>query len=149
MFDKDVPALLHPHHPDAKFIIMLRDPIARAYSHFYILFQYFVFFLFFFFFFFDIGIHMTTRTSSAEGPQKFDTLMKSHVERFNTCAEKEGFAECAAKGSQLFLNAGLYYYAVQRWFAFFPPERFIFVQFNDLVGENGEKVVKGTLQFNF
>ena len=41
---------------------------------------------------------MTTRASSAEGPQMFDDLMQSHVSRFHACEEKEGVAECAAKG---------------------------------------------------
>eukprot|EP00026_Physarum_polycephalum_P001982 Phypoly_transcript_01986.p1 GENE.Phypoly_transcript_01986~~Phypoly_transcript_01986.p1 ORF type:complete len:561 (+),score=86.51 Phypoly_transcript_01986:1028-2710(+) len=125
MFDSHVPELLHEHHPKAKFIIMLRDPIARAYSHFY----------------------MTTRSSNAEGPQRFDDLMQTHVKRFRECAEKEGNTACAARGSWLFLNAGLYYYAIQRWFAFFPREQFIFVLFNDLVGPNGDNFVKDIQAF--
>lgn len=85
---------------------------------------------------------MSSRTSNEEGPQKFADLMQTQVEKFKKCSEEEGEKECSTRPSWLYLNAGLYYFAVQRWFEYFPPENFIFNQFNDLVGKNGNEVVK-------
>eukprot|EP00026_Physarum_polycephalum_P002584 Phypoly_transcript_02591.p1 GENE.Phypoly_transcript_02591~~Phypoly_transcript_02591.p1 ORF type:complete len:891 (+),score=98.31 Phypoly_transcript_02591:80-2752(+) len=129
LYADGVPALVKQYLPNAKFIIMLRDPVERAYSHFYM----------------NYRAHGTNFTLPPA--QLFDNLMRSNYADFLMCIQQKGGIEkCANDPTWQFLNAGLYYYSIKRWFEVFPQDQFMIMDFSDFV-RNNQLVMHNILKF--
>eukprot|EP00026_Physarum_polycephalum_P003056 Phypoly_transcript_03065.p1 GENE.Phypoly_transcript_03065~~Phypoly_transcript_03065.p1 ORF type:complete len:783 (+),score=72.05 Phypoly_transcript_03065:28-2376(+) len=142
---ESAPPLVYKHLPDAKFIVLLRDPVDRMYSHFNMI----------------TGAHW-------EGPEKFDEEARKHIGKFMSCIQRQqaeinttctasnytnvsglncteikAARACAGSGTKWTpFYAGLYFFGISRWFKYFPRDRFMFIDYPDLIGNNYNSVIR-------
>lgn len=115
--------------PQAKFIVMMRNPVERAYSHC----QY--------------SIRRKDSRRFME-PQYFHQVVKTHVVAFNQCRSGNRSAlECAnltkasSKGVGYRLFISLYYVHLLKWLQFFPKDQFLFLRTEDISPNICNKVI--------
>lgn len=89
--DPDAPERIRDMLPDARFIVMLREPVSRAWSHY--------------------------RMAKA----------KAHI--------SEDLDTLIAKQDTRVLGRGLYAAQLARWFALYPPERFLVLFFEEVMSD--------------
>ena len=125
--------LFHPHAPwraaqvvpHARMIVVLRDPIARAVSHY--------------------------RHNVALGTERLSFADAIAAEADRTAAElqrmhDEPGYESVAVQRYSYVGRGRYAEQLERWFSAFPPERFLLLRTEDLQRDTAE-VVRRTLEF--
>eukprot|EP00026_Physarum_polycephalum_P001589 Phypoly_transcript_01591.p1 GENE.Phypoly_transcript_01591~~Phypoly_transcript_01591.p1 ORF type:complete len:543 (-),score=64.06 Phypoly_transcript_01591:836-2464(-) len=162
-YSRKVAPAVYSHLSTALFIILLRDPVERLYSHF----------------------HMSARLQS-EAPGDFDVFARENVEKFRVCIynealkandstysplnatngfneetyflEKDGCEEAdgvctllyAEKCSEIHpwapFAAGFYYFELRNWLQYFPLTQFQIIHFQDFV-DNYEEVIKDVEAF--
>lgn len=107
LFHPCVPKLVHKHLPDAKFIVLLRDPVARAYSHYW---------------------HEVTR---GREPLSFADAVAAEPERLGDDERRLADGEISyspAHHRHSYVARGDYASQLRRWFRWFPSERFLILE---------------------
>ena len=112
LFHPAVPARMHALLPAAKLVVLLRDPVRRAYSHYW--------------------------HERAKGREtlEFEDAIKAEPERIS--AAEAGLADGSIARSEdhqrfSYLARGRYAEQLERWLALYPRERLHVVRFEDLV----------------
>jgi hypothetical protein len=114
LFHPAVPARLHALLPDARLVVLLRDPVRRAYSHYW--------------------------HERAKGREKLEFEDAIAAEPARIAAAEAGLADGSLDRSAdhqhfSYLARGRYAEQLERWLALYPRERFHVVRFEDLVKE--------------
>lgn len=112
LFHPAVPARLHALLPDAKLIVLLRDPVRRAYSHYW--------------------------HEHARGREKlsFEAAIDAEPARLGDidAALARGDIDRSEAHQHLsYLARGRYAEQLERWYALYPRERVLVLRFEDLV----------------
>lgn len=111
-----VPGRILKNLPEAKFIVILRDPISRAFSAF----------------------HMQKRAGKIPSDSLFNALIRQDIERLETFFKSGRHLLDRPRIMRGLVGRGLYIRQIEHWFSYFNPDRFLFLDFNDL-GANPEK----------
>lgn len=135
-----MPAIVSRILPDARFIVVLRNPVTRLYSHYL----------------YSCRLHYGSekRWPSAikeEGINLFHSQVEKDIDNFNQCLETMSEFECASirsssmerteliNSSQLHcgvvwhrLSIGMYIVHIKKWLQFFPLENFLFLKMEDI-----------------
>lgn len=107
LFHPAVPDRLRAMLPEARFVVMLRDPVDRAYSHYW---------------------HSVKRgherlpLSAALAEE--DNRLRGEMERLQADAHYNSFAH----QHYSYVSRGLYVQQIKRWFEVFSPEQFLFIK---------------------
>jgi hypothetical protein len=114
LFHPAVPARLHALLPRARLIVLLRDPVRRAYSHYW---------------------HERDKGRETLG---FEEAIAAEPGRLGTC--EAALANGTLKASPAhqhfsYLARGRYAEQLERWFAVFPREQFLVLRFEELARE--------------
>lgn len=128
---------IHSVAPDARFIIIMRNPIDRALAHWWHL-------------YYRKGANRDCETIG------FEDAIRDNAERLNkgfymnSAEEIKLYQDKIVRGSfglyRTYLDAGYYAEHIERYFKFFPKEQFKFILFEELV-KDSLKVVKESLTF--
>ena len=124
----DVPRLLRRFVPDAKFVILMRDPVYRMYSDFHA---------------FSISQCRAVFPSKILSPHIFDHRMRQEIKRFQNCTRTFNMSYCAhytlitsppvyKKCGDIRLASSIYVTHIKRWLQYFPRKNFLFVRMEDL-----------------
>jgi hypothetical protein len=114
LFHPAVPARLHSLLPEARFIVLLRDPVRRAYSHYW---------------------HERDKDRET---LDFEAAIAAEPARLGDAeaALADGrIGRSAAHQHFSYLARGRYAEQLERWFARFPREQFLVLRFEDLARE--------------
>lgn len=124
-----MPVAVHHVLPRAKFIVMMRNPVERTYSH----------------------CQYSVRRKDSEQfmePEYFHQVVKNHVLVFNQCRSLNRSAlECANFSKALSMGVGyrlfisLYYVHLLKWLQFFPKDQFLFLRTEDISPNICNKVI--------
>lgn len=151
-----MPAVVSRVLPDAKFIVVLRNPVTRLYSHFLFSCQ------------FHYGsIDKWPLVAQEQGNDLFRSQVEKDVEEFNQCTETLSDFECASirssskdttetiNSSEVHcgllwhrLTIGLYIVHIKKWLQFYPLENFLFIKMEDISEEPVETLSKITQFLN-
>lgn len=151
-----MPAVVSRVLPDAKFIVVLRDPVTRLYSHFLFSCQ------------FRYGsIDKWPLAVKEQGSDLFHSQVEKDIDEFNHCTETLSDFECASirassrertesiNSSELHcgvvwhrLTIGLYIVHIKKWLQFYPLENFLFIKMEDISEEPVETLSKITQFLN-
>lgn len=123
LFNKNLPKILKELKPNLKFVVILRNPIDRAYSA-YNMFK----------------LNYTEQKKSGKPIQEHLKAYEEHgiFMSFEEVVEKE--LEMIEKGlenpdfdeSFTFLRKGFYQKQLENWYQYFPKEQFLILEFEDL-----------------
>jgi len=111
LFHPAVPGRLHALLPDARLIVLLRDPVRRAYSHYW------------------------HERDKGRETLDFEAAIAAEPSRLDDAeaALADGRIECSAAHQHFsYLARGRYAEQLERWFARFPREQFLVLRFEDL-----------------
>ena len=123
------PSMLVPHYirlqlPQAKCIVILRDPVKRLYSG-YLWFNF---------------LHNQTKS-----PTDFHAAVKEAIRRFNDCLNNPKLSRLHCVYAQLpesdllrRLRIGLYYIHLQTWITAFPADRLMIIRLEDYTRNTGK-----------
>lgn len=112
LFHPAVPARLHALVPDARLVVLLRDPVRRAYSHYW-----------------------HERDKGRES-LAFEEAIAAEPARIEAAHERlaSGALEVSAEHQHFsYLARGRYAEQLERWLALYPRERLLALRFEDLV----------------
>jgi hypothetical protein len=115
LFVPYVPQLMSQYLPDCKFIILLRNPIDRAFSHY----QHSV-------------THQFESLSFTDALDNEETRLKNGI---NEIKEKGGKIEIISTSAYLnysYKSRGIYVDQVRNWFVHFPREQFLILKYEEL-----------------
>ena len=120
-----MPAVISRVLPNAKFIIVMRNPVTRLYSHFLYSYQ------------LRYGaVENWPLRIKENGSHLFHNVVLKHINVFHECMKKMSAFECAyfiqAYGGSLRLAIGLYVVHIKKWLQFFPRENFLFVKMENM-----------------
>ncbi|KAK3587241.1 hypothetical protein CHS0354_030428 [Potamilus streckersoni] len=104
-------------NPKTKFIIILRNPIERAYSDYY--------------------FNSWYRGLFTASLEHFHTTMAEQISNFTTCCQTASIISCAYKHGDVpykerILRHGIYYIFVKDWLRVFPREQILILRFEDM-----------------
>lgn len=125
LFHPAVPRRMHELIPDARLIVLLRDPVRRAYSHYW------------------------HERHKGREDLSFEAAVDAEPQRLARADELLASGEIAAsREHQLhsYLARGRYAEQLARWFAFYPRERIHVVRFEDFA-RDPLAGLNGTLEF--
>ena len=125
LFHPAVPRRLHGLMPDAKLIVLLRDPVRRAYSHYW------------------------HERDKGRETLSFEDAIAAEAERLGNSEQRLGDGTLAhSREHQHFsyLARGRYAEQLDRWFAVFPRRQFLVLKFEELAREPLE-ALNATLDF--
>lgn len=114
LFHPAVPRRLHDLLPDAKLVVLLRDPVRRAYSHYW------------------------HERDKGREPLSFEDAIAAESERLGNSEQRLGDGTLARSREHQhfsYLARGRYAEQLDRWFAVFPRGRFLVLRFEDLARE--------------
>ena len=125
LFHPAVPARLHALLPDAKLVVLLRDPVRRAYSHYW--------------------------HERAKGREKLEFAEAIAAEPGRIASAEARLADGSLDRSAdhqhfSYLARGRYAEQLERWFATYPRERIRVLRFEDFV-QDPLAALNGTLEF--
>jgi len=112
LFHPAVPARMHGLLPDAKLIVLLRDPARRAYSHYW---------------------HERDKGREA---LSFESAIEAEPARLGRLEQRLADGDIAhsrAHQSYSYLARGRYAEQLERWFALYPRDRILVLRFEDFV----------------
>jgi len=89
--------------PDARFIVLLRDPVKRAFSHYW-----------------------KARNVGYETLPTFEKALAAEADRLATCTSAD--FENSARHLYAYRERGVYWRHLERWLEVFPPSKFIILQ---------------------
>ncbi|MDX6749359.1 sulfotransferase [Geminicoccaceae bacterium 1502E] len=109
-----VPHRARRHLPDARLIVLLRDPVARAYSHYW------------------------HEVENGREARPFALAIEGELERM--AADEEALIRGTLEHSDghqrhSYLSRGFYTPQIERWLACYPREQFLFVASRELFGD--------------
>ena len=121
----ELPHLIHNVIPNAKFIVIMRDPTARLYSEYW------------------FAITKDIRRDTITGAIPFHHCVVEQIEKFNNCLKQYNILVCVRKqhyyhihscysnNHKLKITTGIYYIHIKKWLSVFPKEKFFFVRLED------------------
>jgi hypothetical protein len=107
LFHPAVPERLKAMLPQAKFVAMLRNPVDRAYSHYW----------------HEVKLGHERLPLPAAFAEE-DSRLRGEMARLGNDARYKSFAH----RHYSYLSRGLYVEQIKRWFELFSPERFLFIK---------------------
>lgn len=125
-----MPAVLSRVQPRAKFIVVMRNPTTRLYSHFIWSFKY------------HLGnLDRWPARIRENASNSFHSEVVSVTNQFKNCLKSLSLYECASgfksPGDKMSVGhkfyIGLYYVHLKKWLQFFPREQFLFLRMEDMV----------------
>lgn len=119
---ENVEKRIHQSFPNLKFVVILRDPVARAYSHHNHVVKFF-------------GVK-----------KKFSEIIKHDLDDIETRQLMLDDDDAYLKINCSYLSKGLYYFWLKKWLSLFPREQFLIIT-NDELSQNTSNVVKKTCDF--
>jgi hypothetical protein len=125
LFHPRVPERAHRLLPDARLIVLLRDPVRRAYSHYW------------------------HQKDHGRETLSFEDAIAAEPERIGLAAERLSRGEIersAAHQYFSYLARGLYAEQIERWLAHYPRERLLVLRFEELT-RDPLAVLNRTLRF--
>lgn len=139
-----MPAVLSRIQPKAKFIVIMRNPTIRLYSHFIWSFKY------------HFGnLKKWPDKIRQNASESFHSEVVSVTNEFKNCLKSLSLFECAS-GSKSPMDRlkksvsqirhkfyiGLYYVHVKKWLQFYPREQFLFLRMEDMVTDFASTMTK-------
>ena len=118
--EPQVPERVKYWMPDAKFIILLRDPVARAWSHYY---------------FYWMHLYGT----------KLDSIYKA-LKKIKYRTKEYPLVPFVSKSYYYSIQCGMYVKQLKRWFSYFKPEQFMIIQSEDFFA-NPQATIAGVAKF--
>lgn len=130
-----MPAVVSRVLPDAKFIVVMRNPVSRVYSHFFYSCK------------LHYGkVHKWPLEMRKKGGELFHREVKRAIDEFNLCTETMSVFECVSLRSSITetsdqsecgvvwhrLTIGLYAVHIKKWLQFYPQENFLFIKMEDI-----------------
>ncbi len=132
-----LPVVISRVLPGLKFIVQMRDPVTRIYSHYL------------------YSCSSTLGTNTSKWPEEvrlstaetFHHLIMSDVKEFNECLHSASLYECTNKMTSKFKAihrkdtcafishqtfVGLYYVHIAKWLQFYPRENFLFLRIDEM-----------------
>jgi N-acetylgalactosamine 4-sulfate 6-O-sulfotransferase len=127
--DCSVPLLLREFLPNAKFIIIMRNPIDRLYSDFKA---------------FSLKDCEKILKKNVLYPHLFNIVMKKELKSFENCLNHSNILYCTRFISmtnqnmykdcvEMRLDTSLYFVHIQRWLKIFPREQFLFLTLEEII----------------
>ena len=114
LFHPAVPARLHSLLPEARFIVLLRDPVRRAYSHYW---------------------HERDKDRETLDFEAAIAAEPARLGDAEAALANGRIGRSAAHQHFSYLARGRYAEQLERWFARFPREQFLVLRFEDLARE--------------
>ena len=114
LFHPQVPQRAHALLPNARLIVLLRDPVRRAYSHYW------------------------HERDKGREPRSFEDAIAAEPERIERDHERLATGEIERSASHQYfsyLARGRYAEQLQRWLQFYPREQLLVLRFEDLAKE--------------
>ena len=131
-----MPAVVSRVLPDAKFIVVMRNPVNRVYSHF----------------FYTCKLHYGRVRKwplevKRKGGELFHREVKRAIDEFNMCTATMSVFECVSLRSSIMktppdqtecgvvwhrLTIGLYAVHIKKWLQFYPKKNFLFIRMEDI-----------------
>lgn len=130
-----MPAVISRVLPDAKFIVVMRNPISRLYSHF----------------FYSCKLHYGKVQKwpleiRKKGGELFHREVKKAIDEFNLCTKTMSVFECVSLRSSISvtsdqsecgvvwhrLTIGLYAVHIKKWLQFYSQKNFLFIKMEDI-----------------
>ena len=111
LFHPAVPARLHALLPEARLIVLLRDPVRRAYSHYW---------------------HERDERREPLGFEDAVAAEPGRTEAIHAQLADGSLERSPAHQHYSYLARGRYAEQLERWFALFPRERFLVLRFEEL-----------------
>ena len=130
-----MPAVISRVLPNAKFIIVMRNPVARCYSHFMMSKR----------LSFGDQVKKWPRALRENGAAIFHAKVMAEMENFNDCRTNKSLLECVnvwatSKAGGHSLSVGLYAVHIRKWLQFYPRENFLFIRTEDISSNSTELV---------
>ena len=123
-----MPAVVKSILPEAKFIVLLRNPVSAAYSSF-----------------------MYAVSLSPDLPRQFHARVTEYIGRLSSCLQKSSLFECSkltqSKEGQwniVRLSIELYHVHLKKWLQFYDREQFLFLRTEDMFTDPGAVMEKIT-----
>ena len=136
-----MPAILSRVQPNAKFIVVMRNPTTRLYSHFLWSFKYRF-----------GGVNKWPAYIKQNASDTFHSAVVSTTNKFKTCLKSFSLFKCTSdyrkKDSVGQIHAGhrfyigLYYVHIKKWLQFFPRKQFLFLRMEDMVANFSAAMVQ-------
>ena len=134
----DPPLLLREMQPDAKFVVLLREPISRLYSAFW----------------FYASPELKEQLMQNNGPQLFSNDVQTFFDRLKHCSKSASMLTCIRAAKEFNhhfqwdeqLLTGFYYLYLLPWLQVFPRKNFLFIRNEDMRKDTG-KVLKEIFEF--
>ena len=137
----DAPSLMHSVIPQAKYIVLMRDPVSRLFSDYSYLCQHV----------WVNGevIHSNNPNFVSNGSNLFHQAVLEELQIFEQCMRRKSFERCthnALLGSRVMSHDGiacgrvrlgisLYHVHVSRWLKIIPRDQFLFLRTEDLAAD--------------
>ena len=123
LFYHKCPQRIHECLPHARFVVLLRNPVERAYSHYSFL-------------------NLTDKTIGRD-PLSFDQAVRTEEQRFRVEQNSAFFYEYKKHS---YKARGRYYEQLRRWLDYFPLDRFLILETDELTREP-RKTLQTIFQF--
>ena len=135
-----MPAVISKVLPNAKFIVVMRNPVTRLFSHFLYSCQYQ----------YGLSMDMWPPEMKREPAELFHNGITKDIEMFNKCINNSSVFECVSsisanthlkeEGScpkiRYRLTVGLYAVHIRKWLQFFPIHNFLFLKMEDITKDS-------------
>ena len=126
------PTLLKRVLPEAKFILIMRNPSKRYFSHYWFKSARLPF---------ESKTEVSQYAHTTKGLQDFHDRTTQAIKRFQTCVDRgNSVMSCVLQidrhtNVSIYLHHSLYYYHILPWLKIFPRERFLFLRTEDLAND--------------
>ena len=136
-----MPAVISKVLPNAKFIVVMRNPVTRLFSHFLYSCQYQ----------YGLSMDMWPPEMKHEPAELFHNGITKDIDVFNKCINSSSVFECvnsitahredgAKEGActkiEYRLTVGLYALHIRKWLQFFPIHNFLFLKMEDITKDS-------------
>ena len=118
-FGCEIPLLLSHILPNAKYVVLLRDPVERLYSEFW----------------YYCKTDEKISLIKSNGPRVFHEIVVKFIDQFVSCQKHQSLFKCLHSwgsnnsGCQsINLHASLYYLHIVKWLSVIPREHFFFIR---------------------
>ena len=118
----DIPRLMSIFLPDAKYILIMREPVSRLYS--------------------DFLYFCQNRGNFSSAKHDFHLYTLAEIARFNDCISHHPLSICVRNSTHDFviketcrgvrLGIGIYYDHISRWLKYVPRQQFLFLRTEDM-----------------
>ena len=129
-----MPAVISQVLPEAKFIVVMRNPITRLYSSY----------LYGYTLHFNMNISKWPEKVRMDPAGNFHHYVVSVIQHFNECLLNHSLYECTNENGNPFwgmrykLTVSIYYVHLLKWLQFYPKEQFLFLRTDDMATDPPE-----------